>query len=119
MARKPTTATIIAKSHPDYMVAKLEDLEKFLATGDARRNAAAFVAGTRLAANLHAEIEALKTAPTETANTLAGLSDDEIVSKLAEALQALPLIQLDDVLERIGAERSARAQPPPLRVVEK
>lgn len=115
MGRAKTPAD---QPHENYLVAKLDDLDKFLKSNDAKRNGAAFVAGTRLAATLRGELEAIRNPVGQpAADPTAGLTDAEVRLALVEGLRALPLAELDEVLDLLGAERLARVAPM-LRVVD-
>ena len=118
MARKPAKIDVVDLPQADYLRLKLVKLEAFLESPDALRNGASYVAGTRLAATLRGELEALRNpAALAASDPTAGMTDAEVIAAMGEALRALPLPVLDEVLDNIGAERAPRASPN-LRVVD-
>lgn len=118
MARKKTPRQIAALPRDEHLKAKLADLEEFLASPDAKRNGAAYVAGTRLAATLRAELDELTRPPPvapEGVDPAAGLTDDELVAGIVEAIDALPDVALDAVESALTRRRTGK---PKLAVVE-
>lgn len=111
MARKRTPKQVASLPRADHLQEKILNLEEFLGTSDAKRNGAAYVAGTRLSASLKAELDALLNPISVQSDPTKGMTDAEITNALATALRALPLALLDDVLDAVGAERVPNAQP--------
>jgi hypothetical protein len=117
MARKPTVKQLVDASPIVFLEQELIDLRTWLGTSESKRNAAAYVAGIRAAAELHGQLDALRN-PTAAVgpDPTKDMTDEEVVAATAEGLRGLPLAMLDDILELVGAERVVRT--PDLRVVE-
>lgn len=96
-------------SHPAVLRKKIDESEAFLQTSDARRNAAAFVAGQRFVVELHEKLEAAALAAQKPADDpTANMTDAQIIGELIRQLLALPVSMLDDVLDGVGADRHPR-----------
>lgn len=80
----------------------LQALEEWLETEAAKRNGAAYVAGIRLAANLHGEL-----AEEDEGEPSADLTPDELVTVLLDAIPGLS----DQVLDRLAAAVNMRRTP--------
>lgn len=116
MARKKSTKSTLLLPQDEYLETKILELEDFLASDNGKRNGAAYVAATRLAANLRGELEAIRNPKgAEPENPAADLSDHDLVTGICEAVAGWPDEALDRLESALLLRRTGRPQ---LKVVE-
>lgn len=107
--RSPKTTALLPQD--EYLETKIHELEEFLTSDNGKRNGAAYVAATRLAANLRAELEAIRNPKgAEPENPAADLSDHDLITGICESIAGWPDEALDRLESALLLRRTGRPQ---------
>ncbi len=125
MPRRPTppdddepAATPVVRRAADELRYQIGELGVFLDTPAAKKAVVGYVQGVKLLTSLSVQLDELENgvaggAPVDETETM---TDEELLTALVAAVEALPDLALDRVIEAVERRRP-RTSAPPLRVI--